>query len=346
MARVPQAGVAMIKTFEGLRLEAYPDPRTGGKPYTIGWGNTRKRDGSPFQLGERISQAEADALLMWHIEEAFLPPLEKIPVWSSLTEPQQGAMLSFAYNLGAHFYGSSGFETISRVLRNRQWDQIEAALVLYRNPGSTVEEGLLRRRLSEADLFLSGTPGLSLSAAGRQYLASGRTYSSGSRLSQQAQAYLQGHSSPSASPATTPTATSRRTLYLNNPYLQGEDVKTAQECLHRKGAGLVVDRVFGPATKLAVERFQQINGLTVDGIVGPKTWSCLLMRVLYLSQPYLSGDDVRQVQQALARAGQPVGIDGVFGPNTEQAVKRFQASQGLASDGVVGPKTLARLTLG
>ncbi|ASC74177.1 N-acetylmuramoyl-L-alanine amidase CwlL [Halomicronema hongdechloris C2206] len=346
MARVPQAGVAMIKQFEGCRLEAYPDPRTGGKPYTIGWGNTRKRDGSPFQLGERISQAEADALLTWHVEAAFLPPLEKIPVWSSLTEPQQGAILSFAYNLGAHFYGNRGFETITRVLQKRQWDQIEAALVLYRNPGSNVEEGLLRRRLSEANLFLSGTSGVSLSAAGRDYLASGRTYGSGARLSQQAQAYLQGRSSPVATAPTTPTATDRRTLYLTNPYLQGEDVKQAQECLHRKGAGLVVDGVFGPATKLAVERFQQVNGLAVDGVVGSKTWSCLLMRVLYLTEPYLTGNDVRQVQQALAKAGQRVSIDGVFGPNTEQAVKQFQASQRLVTDGIVGPKTLTRLNIG
>lgn len=51
MAQVPIPGVELIKKFEGLSLDAYPDPKTGGKPITIGWGSTRKRDGSPFKLG-------------------------------------------------------------------------------------------------------------------------------------------------------------------------------------------------------------------------------------------------------------------------------------------------------
>lgn len=335
MAQVPPSGLDLIKKFEGLRLEAYPDPRTGGKPYTIGWGSTRKRDGRPFQPNERITRQEADDLLIWQLEQEFLPPLTKIPGWHNLSEPQQGAILSFAYNLGAHFYGTSGFETISRVLRQQNWSNIEPALVLYRNPGSNVEEGLLRRRLEEAKTFLSGTPGVDLSSAAKTYLNSpSRTPSPGSNLSSAAKAYL-GKGTDSG----------RRTLRLIQPYMQGSDVVEAQRALINKGAGLVADGVFGPTTAAAVKQFQQANGLAVDGVVGPNTWRKLLQRVLYLSEPYMRGDDVRQVQGALAQRGYNLVSDGIFGPGTAAAVKRFQQDSQLIADGIVGPATYRRLGL-
>jgi GH24 family phage-related lysozyme (muramidase) len=329
---VPGPGVELIKTFEGLRLEAYPDPLTGGLPITIGWGSTRKRDGSPFQLGERITREEADELLNWKLQREFLPPLQRIPGWQQLNAQQQGAILSFAYNLGANFYGISGFETISRVLREQDWKDIERALVMYRNPGSNVEEGLLRRRLTEAKVFLEGTPGVSLSDAARKYLSGGRT-SSGSNLSLEAQEYLRSLEGP----------TGRRTLLLKSPLLQGKDVLEAQRSLTRKGFPLVADGVFGPATAMAVRAFQQQNGLVPDGIVGPKTWDLLLDRLLFLSTPFLIGDDVRAVQRALVRSGYPVVVDGIFGPGTARAVRQFQAGRGLVADGVVGPRTRAVL---
>ncbi|WP_427160436.1 glycoside hydrolase family protein [Aliinostoc sp. HNIBRCY26] len=152
--KLPLPGVALIRDFEGCKLQAYPDPRTKGKPYTIGWGSTRKKDGSEWKLGDKITQQEADELLILQLERDYLPPLEKIPGWDNLTAAQQGALLSFAYNLGANFYGAKNFETITRVLKNQVWDEIEAAFVLYTNPGTPVEEGLKRRRLAEAKLFL------------------------------------------------------------------------------------------------------------------------------------------------------------------------------------------------
>lgn len=134
-------------------MVAYPDPYTKGKPYTVGWGSTRKKDGSPFKLGEKITQKEADELFEWQIQNEFLPPLKKIPYWEQMNDYQRGALLSFAYNLGANFYNNSGYETITRVLKNKEWDKVPAALELYRNPGSDVELGLLRRRKAEGKLW-------------------------------------------------------------------------------------------------------------------------------------------------------------------------------------------------
>jgi hypothetical protein len=66
-----------------------------------------------------------------------------------MADPQKSALVSFAYNLGSGFYGAQGFETISRCLRERDWAGVPAAIKLYRNPGTPVEAGLLRRRRAE-----------------------------------------------------------------------------------------------------------------------------------------------------------------------------------------------------
>lgn len=150
---LPESGVYLIKEFEGCHLYAYYDPLTGGLPITIGWGSTRRKDGSIFMIGNRISQAEADDLLYFQLRREFLPSLRKIPYWNEMNENQQGALLSFAYNLGADFYGHPNFNTITKVLREKRWGDVPEALKLYRNPGSKVETGLLRRRIAEGALW-------------------------------------------------------------------------------------------------------------------------------------------------------------------------------------------------
>lgn len=124
-------------------------------PITIGWGSTKDFNGQPFKIGKKITQEYADRLLVFDIENRFLPSLQKIPYWSEMNDNQRGALLSFAYNLGAGFYGGSNFNTITRVLKNKEWDKVPDALYLYRNPGSNVEAGLARRRKAEGDLWKS-----------------------------------------------------------------------------------------------------------------------------------------------------------------------------------------------
>ena len=150
---IPAAGVALIKEFEGCHLKAYPDPKTGAAPITIGWGSTRRPDGTTFMLGQFITQKQADEYLMYDIENRFLPALQKIPYWSEMNDNQRGALLSFAYNLGANFYGSGNFNTITRILKERRWNEVPKVLEMYRNPGSNVEAGLLRRRKAEGKLW-------------------------------------------------------------------------------------------------------------------------------------------------------------------------------------------------
>lgn len=108
---------------------------------------------------------------------------------------------------------------------------------------------------------------------------------------------------------------------------------------------------FGPGTKQAVQRFQQDRHLTADGIVGPETWVALLDaswqsgdRLLYLTRPWLRGDDVRDLQRALSRLGFDTGVtDGIHGPDTDAALRDFQHNVGLTVDGIAGRQTLDQL---
>ncbi len=148
-------GIKLIKEFEGCHLNAYPDPLTGGLPITIGWGSTKDFNGDYFKLGRKITQEYANKLLEFDLKNRFLPTLQKIPYWGEMNDNQRGSLLSFAYNLGRDFYGNPNFNTITRVLKNKEWDKVPNALYLYRNPGSNVEAGLARRRVAEGKLWSS-----------------------------------------------------------------------------------------------------------------------------------------------------------------------------------------------
>jgi lysozyme len=147
--------VDLIKQFEGCHLHAYPDPKTGGLPITIGWGSTKDFNGQPFKIGRTVTQDYADKLFEFDLTNRFLPHLTKIPYWNEMNSNQQGALLSFAYNLGANFYNTNGFYTISRHLKDKTWHQIPKVLEMYRDPGTKVEAGLLRRRVAEGKLWVS-----------------------------------------------------------------------------------------------------------------------------------------------------------------------------------------------
>lgn len=145
--------IKLIKEFEGCHLSAYPDPLSGGDPWTIGYGTTRYSNGVPVKRGDKINVIEADMLLRLEVDRIAEKLRTTVPHWNVMSDEQRSALVSFAYNLGAGFYGSAGFETISRCLLERDWAAVPAALELYRNPGTNVEAGLLRRRRAEGALW-------------------------------------------------------------------------------------------------------------------------------------------------------------------------------------------------
>jgi N-acetylmuramoyl-L-alanine amidase len=96
----------------------------------------------------------------------------------------------------------------------------------------------------------------------------------------------------------------------------------------------------------AVRAFQQERGLTVDGVVGPDTyrrleearWQLGDRVLMYVPGHLVTGDDVAQLQGRLAQLGFDAGrMDGMFGPRTDRALREFQGSVGVDTDGVCGP---------
>jgi len=131
----------------------------------------------------------------------------------------------------------------------------------------------------------------------------------------------------------------------------GDDVKRLQRVLARH----LLWNPFGPINgnfdvglQTAVKDFQQSHGLTIDGIVGPATWTAL--PAYREASPTLQqgslGPGVAWLQKALSGAdvaisfsGYTGAIDGIFGPATETAVRALQTWAGITVDGVVGDQT-------
>jgi len=164
----PESGVALIKEFEGCHekvvrglYQAYLCP---AGVWTIGWGTTRDEFNRPITAQSRATQSEVDRYLLAECDAGMIILADTIPYWGEMSDDQRGALLSFAYNVGWHFYGSSGFDTITYALRNAFWLPVETtgfcgvpdALKLYNKGGGQVMPGLVRRRQAEADLWLQG----------------------------------------------------------------------------------------------------------------------------------------------------------------------------------------------
>jgi hypothetical protein len=110
-----------------------------------------------------------------------------------------------------------------------------------------------------------------------------------------------------------------------------------------------IDGIRGPLTRAATMRFQRRAGLAVDGILGPRTRAGLgrYARHRLGSRPLRRGTagwDVAALQFVLAWHGFPSGpLDGLFGPRTDAALRRYQRWRRLARDGVAGPVTIGAL---
>jgi N-acetylmuramoyl-L-alanine amidase len=116
-----------------------------------------------------------------------------------------------------------------------------------------------------------------------------------------------------------------------------------------RGTDICDTDVYDEQMARAVRAFQQRRGLIVDGVLGPHThialegarWKLGDRILSHIPGHMLQGDDVAELQERLLSLGfSPDRVDGIFGTNTEQAVRRFQGAVGLAVDGSVGPGTL------
>lgn len=144
-------GRALIERNEGLRLEAYPDPASGGDPWTIGYGDT----GPDVVPGLCITKEEASHRLTKRLDDDFGAAVNEAIGDAPTTQAQFDAMVSLSYNIG-----NGGFRR-SSVLRLHLAGEYEAAadaFLLWNKAGGRVMRGLTRRRQEERALYLSGLP--------------------------------------------------------------------------------------------------------------------------------------------------------------------------------------------
>jgi lysozyme len=139
------AGIALIKSFEACRLTAYPDPGTGGEPWTIGWGTT----GHGIHPGLQISQEQAD---IWFAND--LSKFEECvdaAIDDTIASNEFSACVSLAYNIGCSAFAKS---SVCREINAGNMDKAADAFRLWNKGGGVVLPGLVRRREAERRMFL------------------------------------------------------------------------------------------------------------------------------------------------------------------------------------------------
>jgi lysozyme len=151
--RTSPEGIALIHSFESLKLDAYKDPGPSGLPITIGWGSTRDETGGPIKLGDRWSKERADARFAADLDKFERGVIETLN-GSHVSQSQFDALVSFAYNLGL---GNLGGSTLLK--KHRAGDYVGAAneFQKWNRAGGKVLNGLTRRRAAEAALYRIGS---------------------------------------------------------------------------------------------------------------------------------------------------------------------------------------------
>ncbi len=137
-----KAGIALIKRYEGCRLQAYK-PISAERYYTIGYGHYGP-DVAPNMV---ISQAEAEAILVNDLKK-YEQAVNSTGL--TLNQSQFDALVSFAYNCGVG--------NLKKLVANRTPEQIADAMLMYNKGSGKVLPGLTKRRQEERALFLSSNP--------------------------------------------------------------------------------------------------------------------------------------------------------------------------------------------
>lgn len=138
--------LALIRKWEGCRLSAYPDPGTGGDPWTIGWGST----GPGIRKGVTWTQAQADERLAADVEK-FMGGVRKL-IKRPASDTELGAMTSLAYNIGLGAFERS---TLLRFFNAGDKARAAKQFDVWRRAGGRVMQGLVNRRADERKVFES-----------------------------------------------------------------------------------------------------------------------------------------------------------------------------------------------
>ena len=140
---------ALIRRFEGLYLTPYLCP--AGIP-TIGYGATYYGNGTHVQLTDApITRENADALLLWHVTNVYLPAVVKLcPAIVHEAPGRVAALIDWTFNLGV---GNLRASTLRKRVNAADWEAVPAELRKWNKGGGRILKGLTIRREAEAALI-------------------------------------------------------------------------------------------------------------------------------------------------------------------------------------------------
>lgn len=144
-----EKAVESIKRWEGCRLAAYPDPGSGGVPWTIGFGSTRDEQGRAIVPGTTWTQERAEARLAAEVEE-FAKGVDKLIGAAPTTPGQRAALVSLAYNIGLSALKES---TLLRLHKEGDYAGAEGQFQRWNKAAGKVMQGLTNRRAAEAAIY-------------------------------------------------------------------------------------------------------------------------------------------------------------------------------------------------
>ena len=144
--KLNKAGADLIKSFEGLRLDAY---RCSAGKSTVGFGSTFYEDGSPVKMGDKITKERADSLFE-KVSDSFAAKVKEL-IKSDINENQFSALVSFSFNVGIGNLKSSTL--LKKVNANPNDPTIMQEFKKWNRASGKVLAGLTRRREAEANLY-------------------------------------------------------------------------------------------------------------------------------------------------------------------------------------------------
>ena len=149
--KISQDGITLIKYYEGCPKNEKGDAvsyRCAANKKTIGFGSLKLIDGSPVQDDMSITMQEAEDLLAHELNEyeGYINEMVTVP----LKQNEMDAMVSWVFNLGPTNLKNS---TLLRVLNEGKYHEVPEQIKRWNKVNGVVNEGLVKRRKSEALLF-------------------------------------------------------------------------------------------------------------------------------------------------------------------------------------------------
>ncbi|MEW6491195.1 MAG: peptidoglycan-binding protein [Cyanobacteriota bacterium] len=309
----------LIKKCEGFHTDAYLDPI--GIP-TIGYGTTRYPNGKKVQLGDKITEHEAEAFLKLECDEVAIQVSQFVD-GISLNQNQFDALVSFCYNIGTGAFQNS---TLLRKLKKKDvtgaGSEFENWVKGTVNGKKTTLPGLVSRRKDERELFEKqggeGTP-IEVEESPQDQVT-----------------WLEGYRDGDKNVIVAWKDTEVVEILSLESFIKDELVAVLQQYKNAKEFRMAPgDKTIPSGERISVSGKEH----PIPNVINPPKFKRLLVRGI-------EGDDVKELQKRLSELGYYQGkADGVLGKKTDEAIKDFQADYfSLAeADGRVGPRTWEKL---